>query len=114
MDLMPINGVMVLNISSRMTCVGLVALFGVLIIITLLFIVAGLWEDFFNGKELFASLVALSVLISCCAFFASQREPVYQITVTDEAKATEILEHYEIMKIEGKIITVKDVNRNAE
>lgn len=116
MDLMPINGVMVLNVGSKITANGMIfsIFFGVCAVLVLLFVVWGLFEEFFGGRELAFMIITLCACIFFCAYGATEREPVYQITITDEAKATEILEHYEIMRIDGKIITVRDVNRNEE
>ena len=116
MDLMPINGVMVLSVGSRVTVSGMIfsIFFGVCAVLVLLFVAWGLFEEFFTGRELAFMIITLCVCIFFCAYGTTEREPIYQITISDDAKATEVLEHYEILKIDGSIITVREIKDEAD
>ena len=116
MDLMPINGVEVLNISSRITSAGMVfaILYGAIGIIVLSLLVFGMWDNWFSWKDITVISIGVCVCVFLCMYGISKREPLYQITITEEAKATEVLEHYEIMNIDGKIITVREIGTDAK
>lgn len=117
------NGVTVLNTYTQLAngqtifgfLVGLIFLFFVAI---LLFITYSFnsFEEKKKNKHAYLVVAVISFvlfIVGICNFPSKEYQTYYQVTINDSVSLNEFQKKYEIIKVDGKIYTVKEAEENG-
>lgn len=102
------EGVIILTAGESSTAIGVLSIiFGLTIGVGLLVLWIAAWDDTGLGFKITAPIIAC-LFLGLAIFGFTQNEPYQKIMLTDNAKFSEIVEHYNITSTDGLILTVRE------
>ena len=94
--------------AMTMFCIAF-AISSAFVLFTLLKYGCDTWKD-----PVFLIACIASAIIAGCLIPAKKYETYYQVTIDDSVSMNEFQSKYDIIKVEGKIYTVKEVDKTME